>query len=320
MNHNFAYLIDNVLTAGFLDQPFRHIFIEDFFTAEHFQEIIDSPQVALAQARNDRELLQSLHEFGYEEIVFPGTTTNLKQYIAWHKTRDRKAHTNVEICEGFGVTMRLKHYQEGSIIEQINAFFNSPSFISTLHKKFALDGTATYPDNGLQKYLDGYEISPHPDVRTKALTYMINVNPAKLSEEFEFHTHYLRFIQEREYVGEYWRGNPSHERCWVPWHWCESKEIQRKNNSIVIFSPADDTLHAIRANYDHLKTQRTQFYGNFWYHNSETTGKPTWRDFQIGITPEIPAYVPGTQRLMQKVKCILPASVVNVVRRAFAAR
>lgn len=40
-----------------------------------------------------------------------------------------------------------------------------------------------------------------------------------------------------------------------------------ENNSMVIFHPDNNppTLHAIRLNYNHLKYQRTQIYGNLMY-------------------------------------------------------
>ena len=37
---------------------------------------------------------------------------------------------------------------------------------------------------------------------------------------------------------------------------------QSINNSIVLFAPNIDTLHAIKMQYDHNKFQRTQLYGN----------------------------------------------------------
>jgi hypothetical protein len=66
--------------------------------------------------------------------------------------------------------MRLKQYPPNSTLSRFNAFFNSPVWVSMLHEKFGLESAATKTDNGLQKYLDGYEISPHPDIRQKALT------------------------------------------------------------------------------------------------------------------------------------------------------
>ena len=38
---------------------------------------------------------------------------------------------------------------------------------------------------------------------------------------------------------------------------CETVKKQCRNNSIVIFAPNDDTLHAVKADYNHLKYQRT---------------------------------------------------------------
>lgn len=76
---------------------------------------------------------------------------------------------------------------------------------------------------------------------------------------------YLTFKQEKWFVQEFWRHNKDYDRCWLPWEWCNTVKQQRRNNSIVIFSPSYDTLHAIKLNYDHLQTQRTQFYGNLWY-------------------------------------------------------
>ena len=40
---------------------------------------------------------------------------------------------------------------------------------------------------------------------------------------------------------------------------------QRKLITVVIFKPSHKTLHAIKAKYNHLITQRTQLYGNLWY-------------------------------------------------------
>lgn len=67
-----------------------------------------------------------------------------------------------------------------------------------------------------------------------------------------------------------WETDFTRDRGWVSWDWCETVLQQRANNSLVVFSPASDTLHAVRARYDHLWTQRTQCYGNLWYKASPT--------------------------------------------------
>ena len=114
----------------------------------------------------------------------------------------------------------------------------------------------------IQKNLSHYEISPHPDVREKGLTYLLNINKDSSIDNEPVHTHLLKFKKEWEFIYDYWKTNLSENRCWVPWDWCKTEKITNKNNSIVIFSPDIDTLHGVKLNYDHTKFQRTQLYGN----------------------------------------------------------
>ncbi len=281
----FDYLLAKIEQAEFLDEPFRHLEIRDFFTDQDFASILEAPEIRIDGAADDRQLIEKLRALSYKPIEFPGTASSIGDYLAWRDDPGH-LHTNIDTCEGFGLTLRLGQPSAGGIVEEVNAFFGSTEFRDCLVAKFGLDSDNVFPDVGLQKYLAGYEISPHPDVRAKALTYMINVNPDPDSEQRDYHTHYMRFTAERAYVEAYWRGNPQHDRCWVPWSWCETVKRQIHNNSIVIFAPSDDTLHAVKADYDHLPAQRTQFYGNLWYERIEKTGKPVWRDFEIRPTRE----------------------------------
>ena len=69
-------------------------------------------------------------------------------------------------------------------------------------------------DGGIQKYLDGYEISPHPDIRRKAATFMVNVNPSRtIRKKMNHHTHYMKLTETRKYVQTLWEGNPNIERA-----------------------------------------------------------------------------------------------------------
>ena len=281
----FEYLIKKIEEAPTLFEPFAHVEINDFFSAEHFAALLGAEEISLPSARDDNELMELLRRSNYEPIEFPGTANSIKDYLAWRADANH-GHTSPTLCEGFGLTFRLKSAKAGSIVDQLNRFFGSEAFLDAIAAKFEINRSAVFSDLGLQKYCSGYEISPHPDVRSKALTYMINVNPGEASEAEDFHTHYMSFTPARAYIGEYWKGNPRHDRCWVPWDWCATKKRQNRNNSLVIFAPSDDTLHAVRANYDHLAAQRTQFYGNLWYNKIDSDGKPSWHDFEIGITPE----------------------------------
>ena len=42
---------------------------------------------------------------------------------------------------------------------------------------------------------------------------MVNVNPSPVSEQLEFHTHYLAFKPQWRFIEDYWRDNPPVDRC-----------------------------------------------------------------------------------------------------------
>ena len=62
--------------------------------------------------------------------------------------------------------------KKSDLLQTVDNFFNSHKFREVLASKFSINLDDVYFDNGIQKYFDGYEISPHPDIRRKSLTYM----------------------------------------------------------------------------------------------------------------------------------------------------
>ena len=275
----FHYLINKIEQSKISTKPFPHIWIEDFFANNDFQEIISAKENRLPEMQSDEELFDALFDSGYQIINFPGCITNKKEYLSWHsgKRAARNVHT---ACEGYGMTLRLTN-PKSNILKEIKLFLESKEFNDVIGKKFGINVEACNIECGIQKYLDGYEISPHPDTRGKALTFMTNINSHDDSCELEHHTKYLKFKPEREYIKTFWSGNKHVDRHWVPWDWCECVSTQTSNNSLVIFSPTDDTLHAIKASYDHLKGQRTQLYGNLWYKNIPKMKNIAWEDLDL---------------------------------------
>ena len=225
----------------------------------------------MPESRNDKQLFETLFEHHYKIINFPGCIVDKDKYIDWHKKKGVIGAHNNTACEGFGVTLRLTQAKD-DFLKRLKSFIEGERFNRALAEKFGIDYEAVNVDGGIQKYLDGYEISPHPDIRKKALTFMVNINPASDSEKSDHHTHYLEFDKAHQYVQRLWEGNPHIDRCWVPWDWCRSVSQQRENNNIVIFSPSNNTMHGVKANYNHLRYQRTQLYGNLWYHESNVDG------------------------------------------------
>lgn len=278
---SFDYLLDKIAEAKYETAPFRHIYIKNFFDDSHFNEIVSSPEITLKKADSDDQIFENLFDSNYKIISFPGCITNKDTYVKWHKERKVDSNHTNSACEGFGITLRLTK-PTTPLISELFDFMLTDKFQETLASKFDVPRSEVFYDSGIQKYLDGYEISPHPDIRAKALTYMININPGADSESRDHHTHYLRFTDKFKFVQNHWDAHPEDDRFWVPWDWCETVKLQRENNSIVIFSPDNDTMHGVKAQYNHLTYQRTQLYGNLWYRDRKCERQPSWEEFSSG--------------------------------------
>ena len=261
----FDYIIKKIDKAKIIKKPYDHFYVQNLFSLKHFSQLIKTKEININNKKNNDDLFASLFKNGYKIIGFPGCITSQKKYVKWQENKINNTSTNIHsACEGFGMTLRL-YKPESEILIKLKKFISSKKFNSTIAKKFNIKFSETTTDNGIQKYLDGYEISPHPDYRNKAATFMVNINPHKNSENLSHHTHYLKTKNEFNYVTNFWHNNKDIQRSWIPWNWCEADFIQSKNNSIVLFSPSDFTLHGVKAKYNHLKGQRTQLYGNLWY-------------------------------------------------------
>ena len=167
--YNFNYLIEKINKANFIFEPFKHIYIENFLSQEHFDKIINSSEIKSIKAKNDKELIDELLNSGYLPIEFPGCTRDLKKYISWHK-HQKETSDHHSACSGFGVALRLYDFVS-EILKELNKFLNSKKFNEALAEKIGADIKTLVVDGGIQKYLDKYEISPHPDTRKKAAAY-----------------------------------------------------------------------------------------------------------------------------------------------------
>ncbi len=276
---NFFYLIEKINNAKIVEYPFSHIYIENFFNDLDFQNIVEADSINTRNFKNNNEMFNSLFDHGYKTIDFPGCISDVNEYCDWHENKITSKKMNTA-CESFGMTLRLMEPQSEILVDLKN-FIESKEFNEAIAKKFNISRNSVYSDHGIQKYLDGYEISPHPDIRKKALTYMININPHSSSESLNHHTEYLTLKKEYKYVESFWEGNQEFDRCWIPWEWAESKFVQNQNNSLVMFSPSNNSIHAIKALYNHLHSQRTQLYGNLWYENFKSLQNVEWENLII---------------------------------------
>lgn len=307
----FEYILEKVENAELRSAPYRHLYIADFFSPEHLDAILNAPEIRIPSQQTDDTLFDALYACGYKIVNFPGCTTEQKKYVDWHKSREPDDRMN-SACEGFGVTLRLFDTQSDTIAS-LRDFIASEPFNAALARKLGVHYEKTFRDNGIQKYLDGYEISPHPDNRNKALTFMVNVNPHEDSESLDHHTHYMTLKPERSYLTSFWRHNPDIDTCWVPWDWCETVKQQTRNNSLVAFAPSPETLHGVRARYDHLRGQRTQLYGNLWYSDADELTRLDWEELDLRHPSRRPV---SRKSAKSRIASLLPQTVRRRIKSA----
>lgn len=268
----FSYLAEKIAAAPIVEEPFRHVYVRDLLSEEHFERIVTDPQIHFRRALSTTGLLTHCARMGYRPQAFPGCTTNVVDYLRRHRT-GRWPEQDAPV-EGFGLALRLKQPRSpwlGSLLD----YLNGREFLSAIETKFELDSQSRV-ETAIQKYLSGYEISPHPDIRRKSATYMLNINDPRHDYPETLHTHLMRFTDENRWIYERWTSETDVDRCWVPWDWCETVTETVDNNAMVMFAPSNDTLHAVKLRYDHRRFQRTQIYGNLWSTDEERLS---------GITP-----------------------------------
>lgn len=277
MSLDFSYILDKIKKATFNETPFKHLEIKNFLSDEHLELIINCSEIHFAEQQNVDQLYNTLIANGWCIQDFPGCTSNWNQYKK-HLESNQKYKSN-EPVENIGITFRLKKYNN-HVIEKLLEFMNSDEFHQALKNKFEITAQ-TGIISAIQKNLSGYEISPHPDIREKCLTYLLNIQNNREIEKQDCHTHLLEFKEQYKNIAEFWQKNPTVNRCWVPWDWCITHKQMNENNSIVIFHPDNNppTLHAVKLMYDHLKYQRTQIYGNLMYTNPPKYLPSNYKDF-----------------------------------------
>jgi len=275
----FNYILDKIKRAEFEQMPFKHLLINNLFSDEHLEIILSDNQIHFPPVTGKEELVEKLSENDYAVINFPGSTQDVDKYF---KCLEENKWDNIHVSladgelEGYGVIYRLGSYKERFILD-LMSFMQGPLFKEAIEQKFGLT-EPTRIVSEIQKYLTKYEISPHSDIRGKALTYLININKNSKSEQMDIHTHLLEFKDEYRHIYDIWKNDTKRDRCWVPWRWCQTKKQMNKNNSMIIFAPNNDTLHAVKLDYDHNESQRTQIYGNLMYINPKRYDRLFYKD------------------------------------------
>ncbi|MEO1016404.1 MAG: hypothetical protein AAFY56_01740 [Pseudomonadota bacterium] len=281
--NQYDYLVSKIKNADFLSDPFPHLLIEDFLSDDHLELLLSDTQVQRPPVETTEDLISDLLEVGYNVQPFPGCTTSVQEYLDCFNKNSWPVDEGY--LEGFGLTFRLKNFWSDEVRKLID-FLNSKPFHDALKDKFAIK-RPNRVETAIHKYLSGYEISPHPDLRAKCLTYLLNINTTPSAKDIDIHTHLLKFKPSKEYIYNFWEHNPEFDTSWVPWDWCETTKKIADNNTIVLFAPSNRTLHAVKLRYDHRAFQRTQIYGNLWYDDApKLLPQPHYRDLEVRISEE----------------------------------
>ena len=137
--NRFSYLAEKIKESDFLDEPFSHLYIDNFFSDDDFASILACPEISSPTVGSDEQLISELRSQGYDVISFPGCITNVDDYIRWHSNRTSsvKVHT---ACEGFGMVLRL-YEKKSQILIDLEEFLLSDEFNSTIA---ALNGGEDY--------------------------------------------------------------------------------------------------------------------------------------------------------------------------------
>lgn len=261
MDHRFSYLTNSIRDANLYSEPFTHLYLERFFVEEDLERLITDEQIVVAECKTTEALIEALCGQSWVVQEFPGCTTSISEYLNCLATDDWPVDKG--LLEGFGMTLRLQQHRD-PIVRELITFLNSGEFHVAMEAKFGIVRPNRI-ETSIQKYLAGYEISPHPDIRSKAVTYLSNINTSQAASELDIHTHLLRFRPEYRFICEFWKYNRQWDTTWVPWSWCDTLKTIGVNNTLIAFKPSYDTLHGVKLRYDHLKFQQTQIYGNLWY-------------------------------------------------------
>lgn len=248
------YLLDKIQQADIQDKPFPHLEIKDFLQPAHLVLFTDNDQIHFPPVQNISQLTIELAKRNYKVQGFPGCTTKLKEYLY--------GVPKGKTVEGWGICYRLFKYKN-SLLQKLMSFLNSEEWHNAIKRKFSIVADTTC-FSAIQKQLTGYEISPHPDIRAKCVTYLLNVNSAAYTGG---DTSLFRFKREHRHVYDFWGKNEHLNRFWVPWDWCTAVKTIKENNTLLLFPTSNYSLHGIKLNYDHLIAQRTQIYGNLMYNN-----------------------------------------------------
>lgn len=261
----FDYLLQKIRNAPIRLEPYPHIIIPNFFNQDDYNALLSSQlamvkpdgktsQLTLPQVSNRDELRIELDRHGWQPISYPGA---------------------IEGATGDDLLSRPTG--SGLVYKLTNKQADGPTGIRTLLHKFLVGKDSQVADTLLSKFgkepgsgwnvyeynkdLNGYEISPHPDVSGKLITYQVNLAEDDRLAEYNLATRLLSIKPEHQ--ADIDRLAAERERPWGLWKWFnEVATVPFVGNTFFAFAPADNTYHAVKLEeYPETEQQRTMIRG-----------------------------------------------------------
>lgn len=232
------YLLNKINNVNVIQEPFPHIIISNFFNDDDLNNILNNININKLSDINSK----------YEKTYYPGAIN--------------KKINLLKRPSGKGLVYSLKR----NILQNNSSliyFLDSDKLKEVLFNKFNkknIDGWNVYQIN---KDLNGYEISPHPDVTGKVITYQINLTNTNYLNNYNLSTKLHKI--KPEYKNKIEELKKKETRPWGKWEWFdEGIHIPYIKNTFFAFAPSDNTYHSVKLeNYPQDNFQRTMLRGFF---------------------------------------------------------
>lgn len=231
------YILKKIEDAEIILKPFPHIIISNFLEDGDLIDVLNNIDID-----NLNEI-----EKKYKKVHYPGAKLS-KEELTKRPT-------------GTGLVYALKEdYHKGNI--KLNQILDSEEFKQALFKKLNIpkniDGWNVYQIN---KDLNGYEISPHPDITGKVITYQLNLSNTDALDNYDLGTRFHSI--KPEFLKDIKQLSKKKPRPWGKWNWFDKgKSIPYKQNTFMAFAPSDISYHSVKLeNYPQEKYQRTMLRG-----------------------------------------------------------
>lgn len=230
------YIIDKIKKSEIIDRPFPHIIISNLLEENDLIDILNIINI------------DNLHSIDkkYTKVQYPGAKNTNDDIIT------RPTGT------GCVYSLKQEYYKKVKLNDILNSVEFKEALFNKLNISKNIDGWNVHQIN---KDLNGYEISPHPDITGKVITYQINLSNTDELNNYDLSTKFHSI--KSEYLNNIDKLKIKKNRPWGKWEWFdEGKSIPYEKNTFMAFAPSDISYHSVKLqDYPQEKYQRTMLRG-----------------------------------------------------------